>query len=191
MFHEVFIDFPIIETERLRLRQLELSDLDDIYEYAKERDSFVFTDGFPHEYEELKFVIGVWRNEAYQSKQFIRWAIELKSESKVIGGVYLFAPCGNDASGRRMDIGIEISNKYWNNGFASEAILAASSFGLKNMGLVRVQAQVIPENIGSIRAFEKAGFVNEGMLRNFCHYENNGNRLKSMVMLSMIPNDPH
>jgi len=183
------MSFPIIETERIILRQLVDSDIDDIYEYAKNREAFVYTDGFPHEYEEIKFVINMWCNEAYNSKQFIRWAIEHKIEKKVIGGIYLFAPCGNDDSGRRMDIGYEISAQYCNKGYATEAIKAITKFGLSEMGLVRVQAQIVTENIGSIRACEKAGFTNEGTLRNYCHYENNGNKMMTMVMMSCIPSD--
>lgn len=189
MYDEAFVSFPIIETERLVLRQLELDDVDDMFEYAKHRDSFVYTDGFPHKYEELKVLIGLWRNEAYESKQFIRWGIELKADKKLIGGVYLFAPCGNDASGRRMDIGYDISDKHWNKGYASEAIQAVSHYGFTHMGLMRIQAQIIPENIASIRACEKAGFTNEGILRNYCHYEHNGNKLMTMVMMSVIPDD--
>ena len=152
MYIDAFTSFPIIETERLLIRELKNSDVDDIYEYAKNRDAFAFTDGFPHEYEEVKFIVNIWLNEAYSSRQYIRWAIELKEESKVIGGIYLFAPCGNDESGRRMDIGYEISQKYWNKGYASEAIKTISKYGLTQMGLVRIQAQIIPENTGSIRA---------------------------------------
>ncbi len=191
MFENAFAEFPTIETERLLLRQLEISDTNDIYEYAKNKDDFIYTDGFPHEYEEVKFAIGMWRNDAYASKQFIRWAIQLKTENKVIGGVYLFLPKGNDSSGRIMDIGIDIARNYWNQGYATEAIESASRYGLTKMGLKRVQAQVVPNNIGSVKAFEKAGFSKEGILRNFCHYEHNGNNLRTMVMLSRIPEDLH
>jgi len=189
MYDSVFEVFPIIDTKRLLLRQLSETDIEDVYEYAKEREYFSYTDGFPHEYEELKAVINIWNNEAYNSKQFIRWAIELKEEKKVIGGIYLFSPHGSNVSGKRMDIGIEISAIYSNKGYASEAIRAISKFELKEMGLVRVQAQIVPENIASIRAFEKAGFKREGILRNYLHYVNNGDKLMTMVMMSVIQDD--
>ena len=64
-----------------------------------------------------------------------------------------------------------------------------SRYALEHMGVVRVQAQVIPENIGSIRACEKAGFVNEGTLRNFCHYERNGNAMRTMTIMARVPED--
>ncbi len=189
MYENAFAVFPTLETERLLLRQLEISDADDIFDYAKNKEDFIYTDGFPHEYEEVKFVVDMWRNDAYASKQFIRWGIVFKAENKMIGGVYLFLPQGNDSAGRIMDIGIDIAHNYWSKGFATEAIECASRYALSNMDLRRVQAQVVPENIGSIRAFEKAGFSKEGTLRNFCHYKHNGNSFRTMVMLSRIPDD--
>jgi ribosomal-protein-alanine N-acetyltransferase len=160
-----------------------------MYEYAKDRDSFVYTDGFPHEYDELKQMIGIWNNEAYGSKQFIRWGIELKSDKKIIGGIYFFNPSGDDIAGRRMDIGLEISKKYWNYGYAAEAIKGVTKYSIKTMKLRRVQAQIIPDNIASIRAFQKAGYVNEGTLRNYCHYNINGNCMRTMVIMACIPGD--
>jgi len=52
MYIDAFTSFPVVETERLNLRQHCDSDIDDIYEYAKNQDAFIYTDGFPHEYEE-------------------------------------------------------------------------------------------------------------------------------------------
>lgn len=189
MYNDVFDTFPVLETERLLLRQLKISDIDDFHEYAKDRDAFFFTDGFPHEYDELQHMISIWNNEAYSSKQFIRWGIELKSDKKIIGGIYLFSPTGDDIAGRRMDMGYEISRKYWNKGYATEAIRAVVECCLKIMELKRVQALIIPENVASIRACEKAGFVNEGTLRNYCHYQHNGNCLRTMVVMACIPSD--
>ena len=188
-YNDAFEKFPVVETARLLMREMEDADVSDIYEYAKAKDSFIYTDGFPTEIEEIAFMINIWRTEAYPSKRFIRWSIVLNEEDKVIGGIYLFLPAGNDESGRRMDIGYEIAKDYWNKGYASEAIEAISRYALQNMGLVRVQAQIIPENIGSIRACEKAGFENEGTLRNYCNYERNGNVLNTMVMMSRIQED--
>lgn len=189
MYEDAFLTFPILETDRLKLRQMEMTDLEDMYAYAKHREDFQYTDGFPHDKDEIGFMIGAWRGEAYASKTFIRWGIELKSEHRLIGGVYLYSPSGNDESGRRMDIGYDISRHYCNQGYASEAIRAVTEYGLSHMGLVRVQAQIIPEHIGSIRACEKAGFKREGLLRNFTHYVHNGNRMMDMVIMACIPQD--
>jgi len=191
MYLDAFENFPVIETERLVLRRLEMRDANDIYEYAAYKDAFTYTDGFPQDYEEVKAMVEIWGNEAYESKRFIRWAIELKAEKKVIGGIYMFDPQCDDISGRKADIGYEISPKYQNKGYASESIRAVGRYTVQNMGIVRVQALIMPENIPSVRACEKAGFVKEGVLRNFCHYKNGISGFKSMVIFSLTPQDIH
>lgn len=47
-------------------------------------------------------------------------------------------------------------------GYATEAARAVLDSGLHEAGLERVQAVVIPENVGSIRVLEKLGFRREG-----------------------------
>lgn len=189
MYLDAFVNFPVIETERLILRRLEENDVDDMFEYAVYKEVFIYTDGFPNEYDELKSMISIWRNEAYESKRFIRWAIELKAEKKVIGGIYMYDPQGDDNSGRKVDIGYEISPRYKNRGYASESIRAVGQYAVKNMGIVRVQVLIMPEHIASVRACEKAGFVKEGTLRNFCHYKKGVNELRTMVVFSFTPED--
>ncbi|HEX2945465.1 MAG TPA: GNAT family protein [Clostridia bacterium] len=184
MYNDAFAKFPVIETERLILRELSISDAEDVYEYGKDVDAFIYVDGFPSEYEEVKEVIKIWTTDAYNSMQFIRWGVELKAEKKIIGGVFLFSPHGSDQSGRRMDIGYEISRKYWNLGYGTEAVKAVVAYGFEKMGLKRITAEIIPENKASIRAFEKAGFTYEGTLKNYRHYQYNGDELKTMVMMA-------
>lgn len=189
MYNEVFENFPKVETTRLILRKVSGDDVEDIFEYAQDTEAFKFTEGFPSDYDSVKKVIQLWNNDAYNSKRFIRWAIEHKSDEKVIGGIYLFFPEGNDAIGRRMDIGYDFSRKYWGMGYASEAIRAITKFGFEEMGLVRVQAQIIPEHIASIKACEKAGYTNEGTLRNYCPYYHNDIGMKTMTIMGCIPSD--
>lgn len=189
MYLDAFSEFPVIETERLVLRRLEERDADDIFEYAQYKELLTYTDGFPSEYDEVKAMVKIWRNEAYESKRFIRWAIELKAEKKVIGGIYMYDPQGDDICGRKVEIGYEISPLYKNRGYASESIRAVGQYAVKNMGIVRVQVLIMPEHIASIRACEKAGFIKEGVLRNFLHYKKTGNEFRTMVVFSLTPED--
>jgi len=133
-------------------------------------------------------VLKVWNNEAYNPQGMIRWCIALKENDRCIGNIYLFDPQGDEISDRRMDIGYEISTKYRNDGYATEVIKKVAGFGFEQMGLKRVQAQIVPENIASIKACEKSGFKNKCTLRNYCHYQFS-NMMKTMVMMSYIPLD--
>jgi RimJ/RimL family protein N-acetyltransferase len=48
-------------------------------------------------------------------------------------------------------------------GVASRALRLAAIWGLRELGLSRVVAEVAPDNVASIRAIEKAGFRREGL----------------------------
>jgi Acetyltransferases, including N-acetylases of ribosomal proteins len=49
----------------------------------------------------------------------------------------------------------------------TEAIKMVTEFGLKKAGFVRMQARVIPGNIGSWKALEKSGYQREALLRKY------------------------
>lgn len=46
----------------------------------------------------------------------------------------------------------------------TEAVRAMIQFGFEHMCLNRIEAEVMPENIASIRLLLKLGFVEEGVL---------------------------
>jgi ribosomal-protein-alanine N-acetyltransferase len=187
MFHDAFTNFPILESERLTLRRLDEKDAKAMQEYLSDCNYMKYTD-YPPNFVVNSDIINAWKNDAYKAKAMLRWCIALKDTDLCIGNIYLFLPYGDDISGRRMDIGYEISKEYANKGYITEAIKKVVAYGFTEMGLKRIQAQIIPENIASIRAVEKCGFVNEGILRNSCHYQFS-NELKTMVMMACIPSD--
>ena len=47
----------------------------------------------------------------------------------------------------------------------TEAVKKACSFGFFQMNLNRIEATVIPDNVGSLKVLEKTGFQKEGVLR--------------------------
>jgi ribosomal-protein-alanine N-acetyltransferase len=67
---------------------------------------------------------------------------------------------------RRGDLGIVIGERdYWGKGLAAEAIGVIVRFLVEQLGVERIAAGCYEMNRGSIRAFEKAGFEVEGILR--------------------------
>ncbi len=61
------------------------------------------------------------------------------------------------------DIGLIIGNKdFSGKGIATEAIQMCVKFGFEQLNLHRLHAGIYDLNIGSVKAFEKAGFVREG-----------------------------
>ncbi len=64
------------------------------------------------------------------------------------------------------DIGLLIGDKeYWGKGVATEAIQLVVEYAFKKLNLHKLTAGCHSTNIGSIKAFQNAGFVIEGMLK--------------------------
>lgn len=64
-------------------------------------------------------------------------------------------------------IGYSLDKEYNGHGYTTEAVKLAVQFAFANLKLHRIEAGVMPHNIGSIRVLEKAGFHKEGILIGF------------------------
>ena len=63
-------------------------------------------------------------------------------------------------------IGIAIGDKnYWRGGYATEALNLVVNFGFSTLKLHRLEAGMSVENIASQKLFKKAGFKQEGVLK--------------------------
>ncbi|RLQ82414.1 GNAT family protein [Planomicrobium sp. Y74] len=66
-------------------------------------------------------------------------------------------------------VGYSIDESYTGRGIATEAVRLIVAFGFEKIQLHRIEAYVSPQNTGSVRVLEKAGFMNEGLLKEFLH----------------------
>jgi RimJ/RimL family protein N-acetyltransferase len=67
---------------------------------------------------------------------------------------------------RCAELGIMIGEKaYLNQGYGTEAVKLFVRHGFETLNLHRIVLRVFENNPGAIRAYEKAGFVHEGRLR--------------------------
>ena len=67
---------------------------------------------------------------------------------------------------RRGDVSIFIGHQpAWGQGYATEAIKLLSDWAFKSLNLCKLNAGIYAENIGSRRAFEKCGFLQEGTFK--------------------------
>lgn len=82
---------------------------------------------------------------------------------KYIGSVGLKAI---DHEHRNAELTIVIASKqYRGRGYGQEALDLICSYGFNTLGLHRIYLRCIAHNLGAIRAYEKFGFVREGVSR--------------------------
>ena len=72
----------------------------------------------------------------------------------------------------RGEIHYDLSEEYWGQGIMSTAIKKCSEYGLSTMGLYRIEAITVPENIASHQVLLKNGYRHEGRLKNYKYFHN-------------------
>jgi len=90
------------------------------------------------------------------------WTFAATADGQLAGCVVVST---DSAEHRRAEVGFAIAPEHWRRGIASRAVGLAVTKALGELGLHRLWAVCDPNNIGSQRVLESAGFVREGRLR--------------------------
>lgn len=171
----------ILETNRLILRPFALTDLDDLYEYAKSENVGPNAGWPPHESKDTSLEI---LNSFIDGNQ-IR-AIVLKENNKVIGSIGVHKDYKREIIGCRM-IGYVLSEDYWGKGIMPEGVKAVIKHLFEEENLQVVSCYHFPFNTQSKRVIEKCGFVYEGTIR--CASEMYDGSISDDVCYSITRND--
>lgn len=149
----------VIETQRLVLRQYKLEDANDIVEELNNLNVTKWLQGAPYPYtteDALHFI------NKYLDNKLYNFAIVLKSENKVIGGTQL---TNIDFYNGTAGGGIWISEKYWGQGYGTEAFWARIKYAFEVLGLRRLENGYFKDNEKSHRMQLKFGYKDEGVRR--------------------------
>jgi RimJ/RimL family protein N-acetyltransferase len=174
--------FPRLETERLVLREATLADAEAVFVVLSDEEVCRYTDVSTHT--SLAQSIQVIENRAarFAGGRGIRWGIALKEDDILIGS------CGYiwNLQQFRAEIGCELGRSHWGRGIMTEALTAALAFGFGTAGLHRIEAQVMPANVASVRLLTGLGFREEGLLRQrgYCKGE-----FHDVLMFSLLKTD--
>ncbi len=119
-----------------------------------------------------------------QPRTRFQLAVTLKTDGRLIGncGIRLPAAGSHDA-----DIGYELAPDEWGHGYATEAARAIVRFGFEELGLHRISADTVADNIASTRVLTKLGMTLEGRLRDKLYYKG---RYWDVLLFGMIRPDP-
>lgn len=161
--------------ERIYLRPLEREDAPVMLPWVNDPDVlatlFMYT---PKNLQaELDFI-----EHLYKSDTDIVLGIVLKESDRLIGSTGLHRI---DWKNRHCAFGILIGDKaQWGKGYGTEATRLMTDYAFGVLGMHRVWLHVYEYNQRGIRAYEKAGFVREGVLREDRYH--NGRFFNTLVM---------
>lgn len=150
-----FATFPVITTERLRLRQLTHADAPAIKALFSDAQVLEFLVEPPVELID-------WLNGHYKNQVAARWGITLDGDDRVIGTVGFHRW---DRQNRHADLGYDLMPAYWGRGYATEAARAVVDWCFERLNLHRMQADCTLGNVRSERTILKLGFLQEGVWR--------------------------
>ncbi|PQJ81337.1 GNAT family N-acetyltransferase [Polaribacter glomeratus] len=151
-----FTPFPVLETERLTLRALNLDDAKAIFGLRTNKEVNEFIDRkTPNNLSEARAFIDRISNLTLNNKG-IFWVIESKSNHQLIGTVGLR---NFEDEEDYAEIGYELDPISQQKGFMSEAFEAVLKFGFQEMELKTIEAFTHKNNMDSISLLEKQDFV--------------------------------
>ncbi|HEX6709528.1 MAG TPA: GNAT family N-acetyltransferase [Rubrobacter sp.] len=159
----------ILETERMFLRRMEMSDVDYLMGIFSDPVAMRYYPGTKSRQEVEDWVR--WTLESYRDHGFGLWAALLKDSGEFVG------QCGltvQEVEGKEeVEIGYLFLRKFWGRGLATEAARASRDHGFR-LGYKRLVSLIDPGNLASRRVAEKTGLTLEKEVwksnKNICVY---------------------
>lgn len=168
VYTNIFESFPVLKTNRLTLRSVQLKDAPEILSMRNNGRINEFIPRKPmKEVAESEDLIKDYL-QRYDDHEAISWAGILDSKDEIIG------TCGFrslDIEKGHAEIGGELCADYWGKNLAYEAVRAIVDFGFKNMQLKSIEARISPDNRGAIYLIGLLGFRRIDLKKNQVNFE--------------------
>lgn len=172
--HTRALGLPVLiaETERLLIREMTLSDLDQINALYQEEPSMALSPELALNRQEEEEKIKAYIAYMYGLYQFGMWVVIEKKSREMIGRAGFGIADYLDFT--EIDMGYLIGKKYRRRGYGEEACRAALAYGRRVLDFPGVSAYIEQENSGSLGLIEKLGFKKKQSFdyreRHLCRY---------------------
>lgn len=154
--------FPTLTTPRLVLRETAIRDVDAVFEMESDPVAMRYWSRPPMT-DVAEARASVERAMGYFADRVgLRWTIALAADDRALGHVGVF---NFHEQGGRADIGYGLARRNWGQGYMHEALVAVVDYSFGPLGVRRLEADIDPRNLASVRALERLGFEREGLLR--------------------------
>lgn len=160
----------MLETDRLMLRPLDARHAEAVLSYYERNREFLapwepFRDEWFYTVDHQRRLLEEEVDRMADGRMFKCWIFAKDNPEKIIGMVALseivrgsFLSC---YMGYKIDGGVK------DMGYMSEAVGRMVDYAFGELGLHRIEANILPRNGASQRVVEKNGFINEGLSRKY------------------------
>jgi RimJ/RimL family protein N-acetyltransferase len=166
----------VLEGDRVVLRPIQAWDRERLYELVETIEIRALSSTsppLPLSLEEVEARDKRWLEERHTDSAW--FAIDVAGELIGICGLHAI-----DQYQQRADVGIRIGKEFWGKGYGQDAVRTVVDYGFRHLNLVKISLQVLADDERAVGAYLKAGFVEEGRLRDHTWYD--GARRDELVM---------
>lgn len=152
----------ILCTQRLLLRRMTEDDSHSLFTIWSDPDvtKFMNIENFSNENQAKEMIR--FLNELSAQNKAMRYTIMEAKTNQIIGS------CGFntlDYENRKAEIGYELDSTFWGRGYGTEAISCLVDYAFNQLHFIRIEAEVEPENLPSVKVLQKLHFTLEGTRR--------------------------
>jgi len=152
----------LIQGNSVSLRALDIDDCADFYTWSQDREVTQYSIS-SYAYPQSKSDISQWLTTINHSTKTVSMGICCIVTGKLIGYAGITAISTLNRSGEYF---ILIGDKeYWGKGIGSDVTSLIVDYGFNVLGLHRIELTAYATNPAAIKAYEKAGFQHEGVMR--------------------------
>ncbi len=178
-------EFPTLITQRLLLRQIAPTDAPALFANHSDAAAMPLFGSDPlTELAQARTLIETFEAARNWPNPGIRFGIALKSQPEILIG-----SCGIFKQNRAWHsaiLGYDVALNMRGLGIGKEAVRAVLDWAFVALKLNRIEAQVHPENIASMRLLTGLGFVREALQREAGFW---GGRYRDLVLMGLLQKD--
>lgn len=180
-----YTSFPYISTDRIILRKIVNTDIEELFEIYSNKNVFTYIPGDVKKNKDTVMnMIGHFERDFNKQKNIVLGICLAEAPNEIVGVAEMF---DYDEKVNMITIGYRLGERCWGRGIAPEAVKAMAGYLFFTVGINRIQGFVMPENKRSQRVLEKNHFLKEGIFRQSQYWKGIG--VVDMISYSLLRSD--
>lgn len=150
-----FNPFPVLETDRLTLRQLHMSDDEIIFRYQSDKENFKYVDIpiYTRIEEAQRYIVKM--NIGVSENKWIIWAIADRCTNHILGTISIWNIVEEES---KAELGYCLYPGNLGKGIMTETLTRVLEYGFDTLDIENIEAYTSASNVKSIRLLERKDF---------------------------------